>query len=116
MEEGNFLLRRAHFFELVDVGRARGGIVAVETHIAAERDRGEAPARAVLVVESEKFRAKADRESVDLHTAAARDPEMPELMEEYDDGQDEKERNDVTKEPTALAPNKLNSSISCRPF
>ena len=44
------------------VGHARRVLVAEELHIAAERDRGDLPARAVAVVEADEFRTEADRE------------------------------------------------------
>ena len=63
----------------------------MKAHIAAKRNRGDAPARTLAIIEAEELRAEADREGVDLHPAAARHPEMAKLMEEYDYGENEQE-------------------------
>ena len=84
-------------------GRRRRGLalVAEELHIAAERDRRNLPAGAMAVVEADQFRAEAERERQHLHAGPAGDQEVAELMEEYDDGQDEQEGDDVADEPMA---------------
>src|SRR5690606_31781591 len=104
MEEGNTLFGLVHLGQRLGVGRAGRGIVAMKTHITAERDRAQLPARAVAVVETEQFGPEADGEGVHLHAAAARDPEVAEFMKEHDDGQYEEEGQRVAEERAAEPP------------
>ena len=68
--------------------RHAGGIgVALEFHIAAERDPRQFPTRAMLVVPAGDFLAEADGEGLDAHAAPARHEEMPQLVDEDDDRQ-----------------------------
>src|SRR6266478_7032814 len=69
-----------------DTGRV---LVTEEFHIAAEWNGAEFPAGAVTVVEAEKLRAESDGENQHPHPAPAGDQEMPELVEEYHQRQDE---------------------------
>jgi hypothetical protein len=80
-------------------GRSRGfGFIAEELHIAAERNGRDLPARAVTVVEAEKFRPEAERECEDLHAGPAGDEKVTEFVEENDEGEDEQKRNCVADE------------------
>ena len=54
-----------HALERLRRGLAGGILVVDELHVAAERDPGEAPARAVAVVEAEDLPAEADGEGLD---------------------------------------------------
>jgi hypothetical protein len=40
--------------------------------------------RSIAIVEAEKFRSKAERESIDLHAAPAADQKMSKLVKEND--------------------------------
>jgi hypothetical protein len=55
----------------------------------------------MAVVETDQFRAEAERERQHLHPGPARDQEVTEFVEENDDRQDEQEGNDVADEPMA---------------
>jgi hypothetical protein len=108
---GNVLVREADLaFGLVHGGErrlvrhARGVLVAEEFHIAAQRDGGELPTGAVAVREADELAAEADREHQDPHAAPACDHEVPELVEEHHDRQDEQERNDPVEEPVSPRP------------
>ena len=77
--------------------RAGGVGVAMELDVAAERDGGEPPARAVPVREADDLGPEPEREGVDLHAAPAADEEMAELVEEHHDGQHEEERHECSR-------------------
>lgn len=81
--------------------RRRLGVVAEEFHVAAERNRGNLPARAVPVVEAHELRPEPEREGQHLHARPARDEEMAQLVKEDDNRQDKQEGDDVTHEPMA---------------
>ena len=83
------------------IGNARGVVVALEAHIAAERDRGELPARAAAIGEAGKLAAEADREGGDANSAPAGDEEMPHLVHEDDGRQHDQRRDDVAGEDPA---------------
>ena len=87
--------------------RARDILVVDEFHIAAERDPRQPPACAVAVVEAEDLRPEADRENLDGDAAPARHEEMTELVEEHDDGQDEKEGQEVREQGGVERPEEL---------
>src|SRR5205085_11998509 len=74
-------------------GNARCILVAVEFYVAAERNCRNLPTRPETIVETDELRAEADGKYYHLDAAAARHQEMPELMEEYDDGQVEQNGN-----------------------
>ena len=80
------------------IGDARGVLVALEAHIAAERDGGELPARAAAVGEAGKLAAEADGEGRDANSAPAGDEEMPHLVHEHDGRQHDQRRDDVAGE------------------
>ena len=86
-EEADLALGRPHFFKLVAVRRARGVFIAVELHIAAERNGGDAPAGAMLVEAVPQLGAESHREGQNPHAAPPRDQEMAELVNEDHDGQ-----------------------------
>ena len=71
------------------IRHARGILVAEEFHVAAERNGGDLPARAVAVVKADEFGPEADGKHQNPHAAPARDQEMPELVEEHDQAEDE---------------------------
>ena len=83
------------------IGHARGVVVAEELHIAAERHRGDFPARAVAVVEADDLGAEADGKGEHADAAPARHQEMAEFVKEHDNGEDEKKRNDVAGDAAA---------------
>src|SRR4029079_3967628 len=76
-------------------GHAGAVVVVEELDVAAERDPGEAPARAVLVGEAEDLAAEADGEIPHPDAAPARDQEMAELVNDDDRGEHEEEHNRV---------------------
>src|SRR5215469_7292787 len=94
------------------IGRAAGILVAEELHIAAELNRGDLPARAVAIVEPGEFGTKADRKGQDPNTAQPRDQEMAELMEKYDQAEDEQKRDDVAGH---LSPQRVDMRQKIRP-
>ena len=83
------------------VGSARDIFVAEELHVTAERDGGDFPARAVAVVETDDFRAETDGKHQNAHAAPARDQEMPKLVEEHHQAEDEQKGNDVADDAAA---------------
>src|SRR4029453_3083445 len=83
------------------IGYASGVLVSEELDVAAERDRGDLPARAMTVVEAEKLRPEADREHQHPDAAPACNQEMAELVEEYDNRKQKQERNDPSGPPSA---------------
>ncbi len=91
-------LVRGHLRDGVRIGDAGAVGVAVELDVAAERDRAELPAGAVTVVEADEFRPEADGEGVDADAAPAADEEVPHLVDEDHDGQNEQERDHRTEE------------------
>ena len=93
LERTAALLRR-HVGERLRRGLARGVLVIEKLDVAAERDPGEAPARALAVGEAEDLPAEADGERLDRYPAPARDDEVAELVHEHDDAQHEHEGDD----------------------
>ncbi len=83
------------------VGHARRIVVAEELDVAAKRNGGQLPARAVLVVEADDLRAEAEREDQHLDAAPARHQEMAEFVEKHDDGEHEQERHDIADRAAA---------------
>ena len=100
----SFFSAVAHLGDRLMVRRAGGVLVAEEFHIAAKRNGRELPARAVAVVEADKFGAETDREHQDPDAAPARDQEMAELVEEHDDRQNEQERDDIADDRRRTRP------------
>src|SRR5262249_21752284 len=100
-------LRLAQSGDRFALGHARGVLISEEFHVAAERNCGELPARAMPVGETEKLSPEADRKYLHANAAPPRHEKMPELVEEYDDGQDEQERHDevIPGRPAAPAGN-----------
>src|SRR5581483_10107267 len=80
------------------VGRTCRAVVAEEFHVTAKRNGGDFPARAVPVVKADDFGAKTDRKHQNPNAAPAGDQEMAQLMEEYDQAEDEQERHDIAEE------------------
>src|SRR5205814_2292578 len=73
--------------------------VADELHVAAEREPGDLPARALLVGPAEQLAAETDREDLGRDTEQARDEIVAEFVEEderaqsaYERDQDQPER------------------------
>src|SRR5581483_8750754 len=93
--EAHRALRLGHGGGRLMIGRTGDTLVAEEFHVATERDRGQLPARAVLVVKAEELRSEAEREHEHPHAAPARNQEMAELVEEDHHAQPEHERNSV---------------------
>ena len=81
------------------IRNAGGVFVAEELDVAAERNRGNLPARSVAVIESEQLRTEADGEDEDLNAIPARDQKMAELVEEHHDGQDEQKGKQRVQDP-----------------
>src|SRR5437762_4244961 len=79
--------------------QARTGIgIAKHLDVAAERDRAELPAGAGPVPPAEQFRPETDREHLDLHVIAPRNPVMAELVDKDEDRQnDHKPKGDPQK-------------------
>ena len=77
--------------ERIAVRHAGGVRVALELHVAAERQPADLPARAVPVGDACDFPTEADREGMDLHAVPSCHQEMSELVNEDEDGQDEEE-------------------------
>ncbi len=85
---------------------ARDICVAVEFHVAAERQRSDSPARAVRIDASGEFGAEAERERVDFDAASPCDKIVTEFMEEHDRAQDHEERDHVPSEARRAGPPK----------
>ncbi len=75
----------------------------MEFHIATERQNADAPARPLAIDESRDFRSEAERERIDLHAAKPSNEEVPQLMKEDDDAEDEQERHNRSKDRRELA-------------
>jgi hypothetical protein len=93
--EAALALLGAHCIECRGRRRACFALVTEELDVTTERNGGNFPARAVAVVEANQFRTKAKREGQHPHPGPARHQEMPEFMEENDNGQDKQKRDDV---------------------
>ena len=104
--EGHLALGLGQRLDFGGVRRARRIHVADEFHVAAERDRGQLPARAVAVVEAEKFGPEADRKGLYADAAPAPDQIVAHFMDEHDDGQDEQERYERAEQDAAGAENR----------
>ena len=81
--------------------RRRGAgriVVAQELHIATQRDGRHFPARAPAVGPADKLGAKADREDLGVDAKPARDPVMPELVNEHEQGEHQDEIRQVSRE------------------
>src|SRR5580704_5341920 len=85
-----------HGGQALGVRHARGILIAEEFYIAAERDGGDFPARAVAVVKADDFGAKTNGKHQDPHATPARDQEMTQFVEEHDQAEDEQKGHDVT--------------------
>jgi hypothetical protein len=97
--DGFFLL--GHRGRGLLVGHARRILVAEEFHIAAERDRGNFPARAVTVVKADDFGAKTDRKGQNSDAAQSGHQKMAKLMKEHDNCQNKQEGDQITSEIAA---------------
>ena len=84
-----------HGSKALGVRHAGGIFVAEEFHVAAERDGGDFPPRAVAVVKTDDFGPKANGKHQNPHAAPARDQEMPQFMEEHDQAEDEQKGHEV---------------------
>jgi hypothetical protein len=92
--ERDLALGRSQPFRHLGVRRAGHVHVADELDVAAQRNRGEFPARTVAIVEAENFGPEADGKGLDADAAPAPDEIVAHLVDEHDDGQHEKERHD----------------------
>ena len=112
--EGDLLLVVGQRFDLAGVRRARRVHVADEFHVAAERNGGNLPARAVAVVEADEFGTEADRERLDADAAPAADEVVAHLVHEHDDRQHEQERDDRADQQAVRAEETLKVYRSSR--
>src|SRR5581483_1590402 len=94
-EEAQRTLGRSQGVEPLRVRGARRAVVTKKFDVAAKRDRGDFPARAVPVVEADKFGAETYGKDEDPHTAQPGDQEMAKLMEEDHQAEDEQKRNEI---------------------
>ena len=78
-----------HGLQARSVRGAAGILVAEEFDVAAERNGGDFPARAVAIVKPDDFRAETDGKHQNSHAAQARDQEMAELVEEHHKAENE---------------------------
>src|SRR5262249_52738063 len=78
-----------HCLQARGIGSTPGIFIAEKLHVAAERNGRDLPARAIAIVKTGKLRAKADGKCQDLHAAQARHQKVAELMEKYDQAEDE---------------------------
>ena len=99
--EGRRALLGRHRRHAVMIGRARRVGVAVEFDVAADRNGGQTPARAVFVNSRVEFRAEPQGERVYLHPAPPSDQVMAKLVEENDRGHHNDERQDIPPDPRA---------------
>jgi len=76
-------------------------LVAKELYETAKRDGRDFPAGPVTVVKANDFGAEADRKNQNLHAAPACNQKVSELMEEDDQAEDKKKRNNVAKDAAA---------------
>ena len=65
-------------------GLLAGRHVADELHVAAEREPGDFPARALLIGPAEQLAAEADREHLGRNLEQTRDEIMAELVKEHE--------------------------------
>ena len=93
------------------IGHARRILVAEEFHIAAERDRGDFPARAVAVVEADDFGPETDRKRQHFDAAPASHQKMAKLMKKHDNCQDKQEGNQVADETAAERAQATHNSV-----
>ena len=85
-----------HLGKALGIRHAGGILVAEEFYVAAERDGGDFPARAVAVVKTDNFGPKTNGKHQDPHAAPARDQEMTQFVEEHDQAEDEQKGHEVT--------------------
>src|SRR5262249_34848530 len=71
--------------------------LAEHLHITAERERAELPARTEAISDAEQLGTKCDREDLDAYAAPSSDPEMAELMNKHDDGQQHEQADDIVR-------------------
>ena len=64
-------------------------------YVAAERNGGDFPARAVTIVKADDFRAKTDGKHQNSDAAQPGDQEMAKLVEEHHKAEDEQERDEI---------------------
>ncbi len=81
--------------------RAGFALIPEEFDIAAERDHRNLPAGAVTVIEAGDFGTKSQRKGENPHPCPAGHQEVPELMKEHDNRQNEQERNDIADQSVA---------------
>src|SRR5690606_34385266 len=105
---------RRHVFGSLDDPGARAVRIAVEFHVAAERNPGEAPARPLAVRVGGDLGTEADREGVDLHAAPAADQEVPEFVEENHDRENEDEGRQIAEQAPDIL-KKLHSTLPAFP-
>ena len=82
------------------VGRAGDVVVAEKLDKAAERDRGNLPARAVAIIEPDELGAEPDREHQNPDAAPARDNKMSKFVKENDKTENEQKGNAIGRNPT----------------
>ena len=101
MDEALLFVGFVHTGERGLVRYAGSIFVAEEFHIAAERHRGDFPARAMFVVEADEFGTKANGKHQHANSAPARHQKMTELVKEHDDSQNKKKWNNIADDSAA---------------
>src|SRR3984893_9538190 len=97
MNEAVAALRIGHRGKRGCIRDTRRILVAEKFHITTKWNRREFPTRAVAVVEAKKLRAEPNGENQYPDPAPAGDQQMPELVEEHHQRQDEQEGDEVAK-------------------
>ncbi len=86
---------RTHRLEARRIGNAAGVLVAEEFHVAAQRNGGDFPPRAVAIVKADEFGAETDGKHQNPHAAQARNQKVPEFVEKHHKAENEQKRDEV---------------------
>ncbi len=106
---GALLLR--HGGELIHIGLAGGVLVAEESHITAEWNKGKLPAGAVSVGKSGNLRPEADRKSHNADAGPAADQIVAHLVHKNEQRQHKDECDDVVRQETDEASRATHATI-----
>ncbi len=84
-----------HALQTRSIRGASGVLIAEELYVAAERNGGDFPARAVTIVKPDDFRAETDGKHQNSDATQPGDQEMAKLVEEHHKAEDEQERDEI---------------------
>src|SRR5262245_3561518 len=97
MHEAMSAVFLAHRSERRLVGDACRVVVAEEFYISPKWNSGELPPGPPTIIEAEELRSETYGEDQNPNATPARNQEMPELVEEHHEGQDEQEGDEISE-------------------